>query len=143
MKANASPFRKVASLVLASSFLFATAPDMFGLHGCPYHGIAADVATASEVHLEATHQRQHDGVAMAAHADHGSSESGSGGPCTWLVDCHACCVQASVPINYPTAPIAIAVAGVDGHSAVATRRPLGPRHKLFELHLPNAPPLLT
>lgn len=145
MTANASPFRRIASLVLASSFLFATAPDTFGLHGCPYHGMAADVATASEVSLEVANQTPHDGAAMAAHAaaEHGSPDSDSGRPCTWLADCHACCMQAPVQVDYPSAPLPGAVARVDRQSMDTVQGPMGPRHQLFELHLPNAPPLFT
>lgn len=140
MTAKASPFRKAASLVLAASFLFVTAPDLFGLHGCPYHGLGSDMAMASEVHIEAMLGAHHR-AATAAPISPDHAEQGSGRPCTWLADCHACCVQASVRVDYPSAPFVGAVAQMDRRSTDAIGRPLGPRHHLFELHLPNAPPL--
>lgn len=144
MAAKASPVKRVVSLALAASFLFVTAPDAFGIHGCPYHGFG-DVATVAEMHPGMVHGTEHAGTETAelASAYQGDQGSGSGQPCTWLADCHACCVQASVRIDSPATLPATPVQRVARQVTESAQPPLGPRHGLFELHLPNAPPLFT
>lgn len=145
-------FTTATRLCLALAFLFATGPDVFGIHECPYHDHAegrglAHGASADPVGSDRP-ARSDDGAEGGSDHEHGASErvadghetSHPDGPCTWLVDCHAS-VESS-----PYAPVASApmsVPGVEGPFLQASMRPQlhGPRHLLRELHLPNAPPL--
>lgn len=134
---------RLASLLLAASFLFATGPEVFGLLGCPYHG-ADGIEAAGAVAVEsAYHGHQGNAAPATSSADRGYADQGSSDePCGWLADCHVCCVQVSPRVDTVGTLLPSAVSRVVKESSDAARRPLGPRHGLFELHLPNAPPSL-
>lgn len=125
MNLRASAYKKTFSLLLALAFLSATGPDVYGVHDCPYHGHSEAAAASS------------DGEHGDTSGEHHSPESDQ--PCTWLVDCHAS-VESSLYVSpaksYVSAPIVERSTSVPSEESVVW----GPRHLLYELHLPNAPP---
>lgn len=149
---------RLLSLLAVVAFFGATEGQAYGLRPCPVHDAypdaphaQTDAKTAPGTAHGGSHVDHSDagrglGVAGPAHGEDPRASAGDhhphpgGGPCTCIDDCH---VGSSSP--GPVASPAVVAAGAlppvvlgpmaDGGSLK------GPRHRLFELHLPNAPPL--
>lgn len=119
-------------LLLAVVFLAAGAGSSPGVHDCPRHADAG-----ASVPVAGTGDRGHGGHgARAGAASHRPAPDD--GPCRCLGDCH----DSAVTPLAPAAPAALPAAA-PASLAAAPAPPWsvrGPRHRLFELHLPNAPP---
>jgi hypothetical protein len=130
MRRNRSWTRKVTSLTLAASLLVATSPDVYGLHQCPFHGGHSE---------DGQTQQGHPPQSTDFHAET-LPGTPSQGICAWLVDCYAC-VESAPSLSAPVSIVGSIAPALPIFPAVRVDGPLGPRHQLFELHLPNAPPL--
>lgn len=152
---------RLLSLLAVVAFFGATGGQAYGLRHCPVHDAYPGASSSS--HAETAPGTAHGG-SRAVHADrsdagHGLGVAGpahgedlhrasagdhhphpAGGPCTCLDDCHVGSSSpgpVSSPAVVAAGPLPPVVLGpmADGGSLQ------GPRHRLFELHLPNAPPL--
>lgn len=132
MGSKASRTKKVTSLALAASLLVATGPDVYGLHQCPFHGEHSGGAQAYRAHPPSSADLHAETVPQAPQQ----------GICAWLVDCYAC-VESAPSLSSPVSIVGSSVPALPIFPIVGFNGPLGPRHQLFELHLPNAPPLLA
>lgn len=114
--------RRLLHLVCAVAFVAAAGATSYGLHGCPHHDPGgAPPPAAGHVLLDAD-----------AHGDRPA------GPCACVGNCHA---TAATPVHPPAADVPGAARGATYPTAAPPRHVVrGPRHALFELHLPNAPP---
>lgn len=131
---------RLLALLLAVAFVCATQGEALGLRHCPYHDAVPvaghqpadasdDGASAPGSHLAAA-----DGSHSAQHRPHPD------GPCTCIQDCHVGTSQpgpASDPALLAALPATPVLPAASAHGGMLH----GPRHELFELHLPNAPPL--
>lgn len=99
-------------------------PDGYGLHACPHHGP-----------LETPDTPAHEGQ-----RDHQAENPSPLPTCAWLADCEAC---TEVPPDGTGSTVPVRDNGPTGSvvSPSLLTLPLGPRHDLYELHLPNAPPV--
>lgn len=125
---------RVASALFAVVFLWASGPDAYGLHECPEHATVPPAAHTTDAPHGAPH-----------HLDPGSAPSADaplpGGPCTCIQDCQV--TGEPPPPSGPSAAEADALRAADPAPPRFDPRVLGARHAPFELHLPNAPPLLV
>lgn len=140
------PIRLIALLAFAS-FLGAAEGQAYGLRTCPVHDAPASphgtgpdsgAPHAPAPHSDGGHDRGDgaDGLASAGH----HSSPGSEGSCTCIDDCHVGSSTAG-PASNPAA-IASGLLPPLVLGSMANAGDLrGPRHRLFELHLPNAPPV--
>ena len=117
--------RRAVSLAAIVPFLVAMGPDLFGVHGCPYHGHAYAETDTVPGHIGGP----------PTHHEVSPEER----PCTWLVDCHA---RSGHWLPGPSLSSLLPPYLPDTAAEIPPydTGPLGPRHGLFELHLPNAPP---
>lgn len=138
---TAGPTRLVY-LLFAVAFVWATGGQAFGLRPCPVHdALPGSHAPATDGSAEAVADASSDRAVHSgtesARQDHRDPHDG---PCTCLDDCHVGASElASIagPVliaGFPTAPVRSVLGSEAGEL-------LGPRHRLFELHLPNAPPI--
>lgn len=142
---------RLIHLLAALAFVGAVEGQAYGLRPCPVHDSLP--GTADDHHVPGTA-----GAAGAAHpgpdaaaSDHGAEHAahhtaataphdhhGGGGPCTCIHDCNVGTGTVALPDETVVAagqlPPLVLGSMVDGASL------RGPRHQLFELHLPNAPP---
>lgn len=125
MTARPRRSRSLLSLGLSAMLLLAGRPDAYGLHQCAHHPSSAPSDHAV-----------HD-TSDAGHPESGRAPAGS---CSKVVDCHVCLGWGP---RFPgsAARILEPVDQLVADLVDPARCPLGPRHLLFELHLPNAPPL--
>jgi hypothetical protein len=136
MNASVGPFGKAVAFLLAGSLLLAVGPDVYGLDNCPFHGghgtLGETTAGASD-HGGGAHPS--DGLEASSGPQNSQDQF-----CMWLVDCHAC-VESGPQLSGPT--VHVVTPDHTSYRAVLPARvgPFGPRHLLFELHQPNAPPL--
>lgn len=142
---------RLLAAVMVAVFGWAAGTDAFGSEPCPHHDTLAD-SSGEEAHVPEggeTHGPGHgpEGYAHGHPApDLGPGHSHSGhesdGPCTCITHCQApggdleLSPRVAGPVYQPEVFLDLERPGV--HSEV-----LGPRHHLFELHLPNAPPHST
>lgn len=122
-----SAMRGTLSLLLAVAFMTAGGMNPDGVHDCPLHRAES-----------APHETR---AGISDHADPGtaSRHSPSDGPCRCVGDCHRSAVTPVHPPERGWTPVTTAPPSTaDSPSPLPTVR--GPRHLLFELHLPNAPP---
>lgn len=137
MNRQPSPIRRLLSLALAVVFLFGTGVQAAGLQHCPMHdasagGLAIDAPTPTAGHGEPA---AHGGTSH----QHTSGASHDRSSCTCLGGCDAQ-VSASAPetglglLSLLPPPETLPVPEAEGSLLQ------GPRHDLFELHRPNAPP---
>lgn len=125
-------------LLLTAAFLLAGGAGPYGAHACPMHGkdakTADSAASAGVLHRGAGDA---DGSTAAASGPEAGTRT-----CLCLGNCHA---TAATPVHGSVRSAARASADV----ALGALSPLpdhlvsGPRHLLFELHRPNAPPLTS
>ena len=136
--ASSMPNRLIR-LACAAVFFAAAQGAGLGLKHCPHHDASAETTAAARgaPHHSSAGPASHAG-ATVAHGD-GHEE---GTPCTCLDECHAGSVTLGPtqdgirPASSSTAPIFTTSTRPDGS-------PRGPRHLLFELHRPNAPPFVV
>lgn len=115
---------RVLHLLLAVAFLGASGGSPYGLHGCPRHGAEGPTPGAHPV--------------AAASVHHPSTSAPA--PCRCVGDCHESAVTPHhVSGDEPRGATGTPTFETDQGAPRPSVR--GPRHLLFELHLPNAPPL--
>ena len=125
MTARARRSGRLLSLGLSALLLLAGRPDAYGLHQCAHHPSRAPSG-----------QAVHD-ASDAGHPESGRAPAGS---CSTVVDCPVC-LGWSPRFPGSAARIQEPVDQLVAERVDPALCPLGPRHLLFELHLPNAPPL--
>lgn len=150
---NVSLTDRLFRLLLAVAFLAATGTQAYGLRPCPIHDA---VAETQEEHgaaaLPGTGQRlpAADAVPSSTAAppptgiaarvpQHG--HSGADAACTCVGDCCEAESSSRAALSSPPRTPGPGVRAADGLLLDGGELRLGPRHSLFELHLPNAPPL--
>lgn len=120
----------------AAVFLAAGGSNPYGLHSCPHHDGRA--APAPEHGTGSPPSFSEEVGQRVSHRQPGGHSSR--GPCTCVGTCHAS-AQPPVPgADGAAVPRSDPIRGSSA-SVTALDHPEGPRHSLFELHLPNAPPL--
>lgn len=140
---NASVPKRLVHLLCAVVFFGASEGQPFGSRHCPHHD--AVPMAAADGHRASADSPQQGSAHSPGHgpaATSGSHHPAHGGPCTCLKDCHvgsatvAPIPSAAFQADLPDAPSISERPHRDGSLR-------GPRHPLFDLHLPNAPPFVV
>lgn len=137
MIARTSWIGRLGCLLILGAFLGATEGQALGLKPCPYHDAVPESHEADDPEPpapeEASLHSLGDSDVAAQHPSHPK------GPCTCLDDCHVGTSSAAAPTD--TSLLAASPLPLVPASTLRSDGSLrGPRHHLFELHLPNAPP---
>ena len=122
-------------LTLAGTFLAAGGGDAFGAHECPHHDNPFGHSAAEASHAAGEHQPD---AGVGSHAGPTHEDPSQHGPCTCVGDCQGGTATPLSTVDVPS--VDLAPATVANHGFSSESRPLGPRVRRYQLHLPNAPP---
>lgn len=121
---------------VVATFAWAAGTDAYGSEACLHHDAVPD-AGGHGYHVPDAYVEAHP---VAESSDHHSEEGHGDGPCTCITHCQAPGGDLSLPAAVNAVVRAPDIA-VSMEPPVLRSAVLGPRHHLFELHLPNAPPI--
>lgn len=138
MRLIRSASRGALRLVIVATFWWAAGMDAYGSEPCSHHD-AVSVAQSGELHAPEGSSEPHEAQSPSdadGHTDHDD------GPCTCITHCQTPGGDVSLT---PATGAALEQPDISSghHRPILGSVVLGPRHHLFELHLPNAPPHAT